>query len=141
MTVSRADKYTQLQKKQELYSDFLINFDKHPLTNKLARVTNEDSVKQGLRNLILTQYGERFFNSNFGSDVTKSLFDNFDQFAADNIKQAIKTTVTQKAPRVQLLDISVSEQVDVNTFSVTIIFATINNPEPQTLDLILRRVR
>ena len=62
----RADKQTLERKKSELYSDFLTNFDMNPVTGNLAKVTNESSVKQALRNLMLTMTGERFYDAHKG---------------------------------------------------------------------------
>ena len=72
---TRADKYTQVGKKQEFYSDFMNNFVKHPVNNSLARLTNEESVKQSIRNLILTNVGERMFEPDVGSTVNNALFE------------------------------------------------------------------
>ena len=75
--MSRADKNTLEQKKREIYSDFLNNFDQNPFTGVLARVTNEESVAQSLKNITLTNRGERFYNSNKGSRIRSSLFELF----------------------------------------------------------------
>jgi phage baseplate assembly protein W len=138
---TRADKITQLSKKQEFFSDFLTNFDKHPITNNLAKTTNEESVKQSLRNLILTNIGERLFEPTVGSNVLASLFEPDDVVTAQNIVYHINLTVAQNEPRVNMLDVSVVPLPDQNAFSVSLLFSIINNPTPIALSLILRRVR
>jgi len=138
---TRADKITQLSKKQEFFSDFLTNFDKHPITNNLAKTTNENSVKQSLRNLILTNIGERLFEPTVGSNVLASLFEPDDVVTAQNIVYHINLTVAQNEPRVNMLDVSVVPLPDQNAFSVSLLFSIINNPTPIALSLILRRVR
>jgi phage baseplate assembly protein W len=142
MTVTRADKLTQLNKKQEFFSDFLTNFERHPVSGALARVTNEESIKQSLKNLILTNVGERIFQPNFGSNVRRSLFEPNDKITAQNIVYYIKNSVSQNEPRVALSNVVVYPSPDEGTFTVNIVFYIINNPvTPVTLNLILRRVR
>ena len=58
-TTSRADKFTQTQKKQVLFSDFLDNFDRVPFNNQLAKVTNENAVRQSITCLLYTSPSPR----------------------------------------------------------------------------------
>lgn len=138
--VSRADKFTQTQK-QEYFSDFLNNFDNHPVNNTLARVINENSVKQSIRNLILTNFGERLYQPTIGSDITKSLFEPNDVVTAENITFFIKNTIKQNEPRAVLLEVNVYPNPDRNLFDVNLVFSLINNNIPVSLNVILKRVR
>jgi len=97
--MARADLYTQTQKKQEYFSDFLTSFDKHPISDDTARVTNENAVSQSIKNLVLTNYGERLYNSEIGSNVYKSLFEPYSQFTADDIIRHISDTIKAKETR------------------------------------------
>lgn len=138
--MSRSDKYTPFKKK-EFYSDFLINFDMNPVTGTLARVTNEDSVKQSLKNLILTNRTERPYNPLLGSRINALLFDPLDTFTAQSIKEEIEETIKAFEPRVVLNDVSVYPDEDNNGFTVNIIFSTINIPQETRIELFLQRVR
>ena len=138
---SRADKFTQLEKKQELFSDFLTDFARHPITNALARTTNEDSIRQSIRNLIMTNLGERLFEPTVGSNVLASLFEPNDTITAENIAFHVNLTITQNEPRANLLDVVVTPSPDENSFAVSVVFSVLNNTTPITLNLILRRVR
>ena len=136
---TRAEK--TIAKEKIYFSDFLNNFDSHPLNNTLARVTNENSIKQSLRNLILTDLGERLFQPTVGSDVRKALFEQNDIITAENIKFFITNTIKHNEPRVVLLQLVVKPTPDYYAFNVNIIFEIINNNVPISLNLILRRVR
>jgi phage baseplate assembly protein W len=139
--LSRADTITQLDKKQELFSDFLDNFDKHPISHGLIKITNEQSIKQSLRNLILTNLGERLFQPNIGSNIHRALFEPNDIVTAENISFYIKNTIQYNEPRVNVLNIEVLPDVSRYSFNVNIIFSVINSTTPVTLNLILKRVR
>jgi phage baseplate assembly protein W len=141
MAITRADTITQTVKKIETYSDFTNNFQKHPVTNQLVTLKNEDAVRQAFKNLILTNIGERLFNPFFGSNVRNSLFEQTSAFLIEDITRYVKVSAAQFEPRVQLLNVQVLDSVDLNGISVSITFALINRPEPINLTFFLRRVR
>ena len=138
--MSRSDKYTPFKKK-EFYSDFLINFDMNPVTGTLARVTNEDSIKQSLKNLILTNRTERPYNPLLGSRINALLFDPLDTLTAQSLKEEIQETIKAFEPRAVLNDVSVYPDEDNNGFTINIIFSTINIPQETRIELFLQRVR
>jgi phage baseplate assembly protein W len=141
MAVSRADTISQTLKKVETYSDFATSFTKHPLNGELVTVKNEDSIKQALKNTILTNIGERPFDPFFGSDVTNSMFELFTPFLIEDIRNAVNLSIKQFETRVDLLGISILDDSDKNGFSISIIFSIINNPEPIQLNIFLKRAR
>lgn len=137
----RSDNFTQTQKIPELFSDFLTDFKPHPITRELSRVKNEQAIKQSLRNLIMTNYGERLFQSSIGSGIRRALFDFNDFVTAEDLRIHIEQTITNNEKRVQLLDLYIEPREEQNRMLVSITFAIINNKQIQQLDLILRRVR
>lgn len=140
--MSRADKFTPENKKQELYSDFLNNFDQNPVTGFLARVTNEESVKQSIKNIILTSVGERFYDSNKGSKIKQSLFDIFDPSNIEIIKIQVKEAIEVYEPRAIIQDIRFNPDLDRNAYYMTIIYSVINIPDNVfNLTLNILRVR
>ena len=141
MALSRADTISQTLKKEDVYSDFLTSFNKHPLNGELLTVKNEDSIKQAFKNLILTNIGERLFDPFFGSTINNSLFELYTPFLVEDIERSIAVAASNFEDRIQILDISILDDIERNSFSVSIIFSIINRPEPVQLDLFLRRVR
>lgn len=139
--VTRADRLTPLTKKREIYSDFLINFDVHPITGSLAKTINEESVKQSLKNLILTYPGERPFSPDLGSNVRRMLFEPIDDLTALGIRNEITTTITNFEKRVELIEVSVIPREIDQSYLVNIVFAIINSQLVSNLQLILNRVR
>ena len=135
-----ADRYTPKQK--EIYSDFLSNLETHPLSNDIAKVKNEQSIKQSIRNLLLTNVGERFFRPYVGSNIYKSLFNFIDNFTMNDIKIYIQDTIKSYEPRAKLISVNVYDNNDSgNSVTATIQFSIINTGENATLNLVLRRVR
>jgi phage baseplate assembly protein W len=139
--ITKRDKFTPTKKQPVYYSDFLASMEVYAGSKELNKITNVDSVKNSLRNIILTNKGERFFNYNFGCDIRSMLFEMADPGTESVMKTMITDAIENHEPRVRLIDVLVAAQDELNAFVVTITFATINSAEPQTLDLILTRVR
>ena len=138
---TRAEKYTQLQKTPELFSDFTSDLTPHPITADLVRTRDEQSIKQSLRNLILTINGERPFQPRIGSVVNRALFEINDSFIEQELIDTITETITFNEPRVALTRVTVSPDVEKYGVNISIQYTIINSRIPQSLDLVLRRVR
>jgi phage baseplate assembly protein W len=123
------------------YSDITTNFDIHPIKEDLVLLTNEQAVKRSIRNLLLTDPGERFFRPNLGGGIRATLFENISRDTEFLIKEKIVETIKNYEPRASLYSVNVKALPDDNSYSATIIFYVTNNSTPITLDLILRRVR
>lgn len=141
--MARIDYYTQLDVKQEYFSDFLSSFDKSPLSNDLARMGSDNSVKQSVRNLVLTSIGERLFQPDIGGNVWHMLFEPITGFTADDLKKDILNTIKQNEPRVSASDLTVQvfPNADLNQLTVNIFFFIMNNPNQVSVSLVLQRVR
>lgn len=142
MAVTRADTFTETKKKTEFFSDFVNSFAKTPFGNQLGKVSNEKSVNQSLKNLILTNVGERLFQPFIGSDVAASLFENNTIDTLSTLQFYIQTTIQNNEPRVNLIQVIVnSNPLNENEIAVTLIYNLINNPENITFNFLLKRVR
>ena len=138
---TRADRYTQLDKIPDMFGDFLSDLTPHPISKDLVRLKNDQSIRQSIKNLVLTNYSERPFQPNIGSNVNRSLFEPNDDFLTDNIETSIRRTIESNEPRAYLINVTVLSTSDPNNISVNIVFSIINSMQPQSLDIILRRVR
>jgi len=123
------------------YADFFNNISALIHKNDLALLTNEESIKNAIRNLLLTNRGERFFNPDLGSDIQSLLFENITQVTSNNLKKFIEYTIQNYEPRAQLLEVIVSPVPDENAYSATIIFSVINSNTQAILEMIINRVR
>lgn len=139
--ITKADVLTGAKKKTEFFSDFKTSFRTTPYGNQLIKVTNEEAVKQSLKNLILTNTGERLFQPNLGSNISNMLFELNLEDNIDLIRKFIENCAELCEPRVYILDVYINNNLDESTVSLSVIFQVINNPEPITLDVVLKRVR
>lgn len=142
--ITRLDKFTsarQPKDRKPAYSDFFTNFNKHPDTGALVRLTEADSVKRALRNLLLTNRGERVYRPDLGSDIRRVLFEPMTEQMADQLKTYIEDAIGKHEPRVKVVRVLVVPYETQNAYSVNILYEIINSNELQNLNLNLVRVR
>lgn len=139
--VTKKDRFTATRKQPVFYSDFPSTMETSIGSDELVALKNTDAVKNSIRNIVLTNRGERLFNYDFGCDVRSLLFDNIEPSTESALKSLIEIAITNFEPRAKLINTIVSGQPDLNAYTVSIVFETINSNEPQVLDLILTRVR
>jgi len=130
-----------VQKLKKLYSDIDFNFTRTPGKNDIALSIDEMAVVRSVRYLLLTKNFERPFQSNIGSRVEQLLFEPIGFLTAQDLKIEIESTLKNHEPRVSLVQITVDEQVDKNSYSVSIEFYIGNNVQPTAINLILERTR
>jgi phage baseplate assembly protein W len=132
---------TPVSKKQNLYSDFKKDLTISPISKDLALVKDEDAVKQSIRNLVLTDPGERLMQPNIGGGIRGLLFENITAGTLNLIESRVKTTIETYEPRAVLIAVTASSRYDDNQVNVVVEFYVRNSDIPVTLDLILTRVR
>jgi phage baseplate assembly protein W len=123
------------------YSDLNFNFTEHPKTADVTKKTNEEAVKQSVRNLVLTSYYERPFHPEIGSPVYSLLFDNIDVNTRNFLKTSIIQLIENYEPRVEVIDVLVDVDPSNNALSIDILFKIINTTNPITINVLVDRVR
>ena len=119
-----------------------MSFQTNPLNNDLIALKNATAISRSLRNIVLTVPGEKFFNENFGSRVSESLFENIDSITANIIEGEIKTSINNYEPRVRLIKVKAVADPDNNSFDVIIEYQIIGaDVPPQSLQFVLQPTR
>jgi len=138
---TRADKFTQTNKIPDVYLDFMTDLTPHPITKDLMRVKNDASIKQSIKNLIYTNFGERMFRPTIGSGVNASLFEPNDEVLESDLDYYIRKTIGDFEKRAAVERVVINRMPDDNKVSVSILFSIINSTQLQSVNLVLRRVR
>ena len=117
------------------FKDISLSFKRHPVTNDIGVLKNENAIKKSVRNLVQTIPNERFFNSTLGSDVRDSLFANVPGFVdfgtASIIERQIQTTIENFEPRIDNLVVNVDPRPDLNEFEVNVFFDIVGQEFPE----------
>ena len=124
------------------FKDIGSAFQINPLSNDLLAIKNETAIARSVRNLIFTLQGERFFNQDLGSRVSRTLFENIDRISASVIEDEIRNTIDNFEPRVRLIDVSVTPDYSNNEFNVTLSYDIVGiDVLPQQLSFALQQTR
>lgn len=141
MAITRADRITATDAKTQIYSDFLADLVPHPVSKDVLRFVNEHAVIRSVKNIILTDKGERLYQPSLGSDIKKMLFEPMLPATAELISQYIQDAIQQHEPRAKVLDVEVEPDYNNNLYKVSMTFMIINKEDPITLNITLDRVR
>jgi phage baseplate assembly protein W len=137
-----ADRYTTTDDKpKDLYSDFRNDFRIHPGKQDLLRVTDENSVKQSIINLLKTDHFERPYQPYLGANLRTLLFELSTEDLVVRAESIISKCITTYEPRARLISVNVTSTPDEHALYVQVVFATKTTTTPITLDVILNRVR
>ena len=125
-----------------IFKDFNLNFAKHPVTGDIAKLTDIAAVKASVKNLVMTNFYERPFHPEIGSDVRNALFENMTPQVASRLGRNIEDVIVNFEPRAELISVIVQANIDRNAYEATIKFNVVNTEtDEQTLDLFLERLR
>jgi phage baseplate assembly protein W len=126
---------------QNLYSDLDLTFNRLPVTNDVAMSYDEQAVVRSVRSLLLTNFYERPFQPNLGSNLNTLLFEPVNNLTASMLSDEITNVIRNYEPRAKVNDIKVSPNADQNSFLATISFYVGNNTSPTAVNLFLQRSR
>ena len=124
------------------FKDLSMSFKTNPLNDDLIGLKNTSAIARSLKNIVFTQPGEKFFNPDFGSRISESLFENVDDVSALAIEDEIRSSIINFEPRVNLLNVSVNPNVDDNEMNVVIQYEVTGIDVPsQQLEFVLLPTR
>ena len=130
------------QRQSRAFKDISLSFKRHPVTNDILALRNEDAIKRSVRNLVETINEERFFNSLIGSHVRESLFEVPDNTIRSTLKAQIENSILNFEPRVNLTDVIINHPNDTNDLEVTVAYDIIGQEAiPQEITFILQPTR
>ena len=131
-----------LERVSQGFKDVSMTFQKHPLTNDILALKNESAIARSVRNIVFTTPGEKIFNQDFGSSISKALFENINDISANIIKGEITSSLTNYEPRIKLKKVQVDPNFDQNELNVTIFYEIIGADVPaQELQFVLQPTR
>jgi hypothetical protein len=121
------------------FKDLAISFKANPNTGDFGVVKNENAIKQSVRNLILTMFGERPFQPSIGSRVKMLLFEPWDPFAVDTIKSEIFNVIKRLEPRVRCTGVGLRDESNINSVHISIDYTIVGQQQVQNIDFLLEK--
>ena len=120
------------------FKDINLSFKRHPVTNDVVTIRDEDAIKRSVRNIIFTILGEKPFEPNFGSVINESLFDLNTNLSEIRVSDEIKSSLLNYEPRISNVDVTVTVAPDTNEMNCTVQYDIAGIPAPtQEVDVLL----
>ena len=121
-----------------VFKDINLSFKRHPVTNDVVTIRNEDAIKRSVKNIIFTILGEKPFEPEFGSVINDSLFELNTSLNEMRVADEIKQSLLNYEPRIDNIKIDVSIYPDSNDLNCTVQYDIVGIPAPtQTVDVLL----
>ena len=124
------------------FKDISLSFTKHPVTNDVTVLKNEDAIKKSVVNLCRTRINERFFNDLLGTSIEDSLFEtNLDDIASF-LEREITVLLKNFEPRIRLTNVVVESLVDSYELQIRVEYDITGLPFPtQNIEFLLQPTR
>ena len=129
-----------LTSRREEYLDIDLSFAKKD-SGDIFKKSSGASVKQAVRNLLLTNFSEKPFLPRFGADLNSMLFRLSSDIDDDTLEDDIINAIETFEPRARVLNIKSNISPDTNEVNITVTFQIINTSEEAFVDVSLTRLR
>ena len=124
------------------FKDISLSFNRHPVTNDVTVLRNEDAIKKSVVNLCRTRINERFFNDLLGTSIEDSLFESNLNDISSFIQREIETLIKNFEPRVLLKNVIVESLIDSYELQIRIEYEIVGLPFPtQNIEFLLQPTR
>jgi phage baseplate assembly protein W len=131
-----------LERVSQGFKDISMTFQTNPMNSDLIALKNETAIARSIKNIVFTLPGEKFFNENFGSGISRVLFENVDEISASIISDEIRQSIINYEPRVRLIDVQIYPDYENGSFDAIIIYEIIGvDVVPQQLQFVLQPTR
>ncbi len=131
----------QSKRSARIYKDLNLDFQQNTATKDIQKITDIESVKRSVRNLINLNHYEKPFHPEIGSNLRGLLFENATPQISHFIKKQIELLIKNHEPRCRLVQVHTQPMFDRNGYSVQISFYVQNYPDPVVVESFLERLR
>ena len=120
------------------FKDINLSFKRHPVTNDVVTIRDEDAIKRSVRNIIFTIIGEKPFEPEFGSVINDSLFELNTSLNEMKVSDEIKQSLLNYEPRIDNIVVTSSVYPDSNELNCVVQYDIVGIPAPtQEVDVLL----
>ena len=122
------------------YKDMAYSMFANPMSGDVGKKTGAGAVKGAILSILKTDFNERLFQPEFGSNIRALLFELMNPITVERIKTEVKEAVERHEPRAQVIGIQVEAQEEQNRYLVKILFNVTSIAQPQELETYFERV-
>lgn len=121
----------------DIYKDVSFSFI-HPATGDVLLATDIEAVKNSIKNIILTPRGTRPFFPEFGTRVSRLLFELASPITASQIRDEIVSAVEKYEKRVSTFQVRVDDDHERNAYRITATFRMTYGTQVEFIFLLIR---
>ena len=120
------------------FKDINLSFKRHPVTNDVVVIRDEDAIKRSVRNIIFTIVREKPFEPEFGSVINESLFELNTSLNEIRVSDEIKQSLLNFEPRIDDIKVDVSIYPESNELNCTVQYDIVGiTAPPQEVEVLL----
>ena len=124
------------------FKDINLSFKRHPVTNDVVAIRNEDAIKRSVKNIVFTILGEKPFDPTFGSVVNDALFELSTSLNEIRISDEITSSLNRFEPRISNVVATATVYPDSNEMNCVVQYDITGLEAPtQTVEVILQPAR
>ena len=124
---------TTIVPKNKEYRDLAYSMFANPMSGDIGKKTGAAAVKQAIVSILKTNFGERLFAPEFGSNIRGLLFEQMTPITEQRMKKEVESAVARHEPRAEVLGITVKAQEEQNRYEISILFLISSEAETQKL--------
>ena len=122
------------------YKDLAFSMFANPMNGDIGKSTGATAVKRAIIGILKTNFNERVFQPEFGSNIRALLFEQMNPITEQRMKIAVEEAVRRHEPRAQIIGVVVEGQEEQNRYLVKVLFNLSSESEPQELETYFERV-
>jgi len=131
----------QSKRSVKVYKDLNLDFQQNSATKDIQKITDVESVKRSVRNLINLNYYEKPFHPEIGSNLRGLLFENITPQISHYMGKQIELLIKNYEPRCKMVEVVNRPNIERNGYSVSVSFYVVNTPTPIQVETFLERLR
>jgi len=136
-----ATQTNESKKSSKIFKDLNLDFQQNTATKDIQKITDVESVKRSVRNLINTNHYEKPFHPEIGSNLRAMLFELMTPQMNHVITKQIENLINNYEPRCRLVQVHTQPEFERNGYNVQISFYVQNYPDPVVVESFLERLR
>ena len=123
------------------WADLDLSLTLHPIRKDLMPLKDDNAIKNAVKNLLLTSFFERPFNSDIGANLVALLFEPADVITKIALRDNIRKVITKYETRVSINNIQITDLVDKNAYHIAVNFLIKEYDTNTDVEIVLRRLR
>ncbi len=123
------------------YRDLDLNFTRHPVTNDVSIVSDNEAIKKSIRHLLQLKRYEKPFHPEINPGVYDTFFEPMTPLYVEKLKETIRFVIQKYERRVKLNDVSIRSNIDANSISIFLNLQSVVTQTPISFSVTLSRTR